>query len=535
LEHIIGGKMRYRELCRLLASGIMIVLLLSVFAADRVAGASLSLTPKEGKVGDWVEIDYSGELTARFYFSSDKADAGDKIGDQVRAYLFITIDSFRVPERLEDGTHKEDVHGGEYYVYAAGASKEIVAVATFTVIKGEIRLEPEEGSVGDEVGISGEELGPNQAITVKYEDDEIDIVSGDTVTDGEGNFSCVVVIPDSVIGEHELVVADQSGDKPEAVFTVNPKITLVPAQQEGGKVVAVSGGGFEAELPIKLTLDGNRVETTPKYIETDLKGSFSCEFAAPLYENPIIEVVAADSKLNKAEAQLTVLGGIRLNPLTTLNSPGNVGMELTIYGVGFASGASINISYSEDNEVISEASATADADGTFTTLFTVPPSTAGSHLITATDGTITTTATFIMESAPPTVPVLTSPEVAGTAEEETRFDWGDVTDPSGVSYTLQVASDVDFNNLLVDKQGLPLSEYTLTEDEKLAPAGKKAYYWRVRAVDGASNEGEWSVVGLFYVGSSVTAMAGGVGYILYGLAALVVVGLGFWFYKRRHR
>jgi hypothetical protein len=529
------GKMEYGKICRLLASSIVIALLLSVLAAATAAGASLELTPEEGGVGDWVDIEYTGDVSVRFYFSSDKADIGDKIGDQVRAYMIIPIETFKVPDRLEDGTHKEDVHGGEYYVYATSASKKIVAVATFTVIRGEIWLTPEEGSVGDKVGISGEDLGPNQAITVEYEDDEVDIISGDVMTDGEGKFSCTVVIPDSVIGEHVITVTDQSGDKPEALFTVEPRIILVPAQQEGGKTVAVIGTGFEAEFPIKLTLDGNRVETNPYYIETDLQGSFDCIFAAPLYENPIIEVVAADRDLNKAEAQLTVLGGIRLGPVTTPASPGNVGMELTIYGAGFASGATINISYSEGDEVISQATATANADGSFTTPFTVPPSIAGSHLITATDGAITATATFTMESAAPLVPVPRLPEVAGTAEEEARFDWDDVADPSGVSYTLQVASDIDFNSLVVDKQGLPLSEYTLTEDEKLESAGQKAYYWRVKAVDGASNEGQWSPVGLFYVGFSRTAFSGEVWYILYGLIGLVLVGLVFWLYRRRHR
>ena len=82
---------------------------------------------------------------------------------------------------------------------------------------------------------------------------------------------------------------------------------------------------------------------------------------------------------------------------------------------------------------------------------------------------------------------------------------------------------------------LLLSEYTLTDYEKLAPAGQKAYYWRVRAVDGASNEGEWSSVGLFYVGFSRTTMAGGIWYIFYGLGALVLAGLVFWFYRRRRR
>lgn len=535
MEPIIGDKMKYGEICRLLAPGIIIALLLSVFAAVTAAGASFSLTPEEGKIGDWVEIDYTGSETMRFYFSSDEADIGDKIGDQVRAYMFITESTFKVPDRLEDGTDKEDVHGGEYYVYAASANKEIVTVATFTVVQGEIWLEPEEGSVGDEIEISGEALRPEQVITVEYEDDKVDIISGDMIINSEGKFTCTVVIPDSVIGEHIIVVADESGDKPEAIFTVKPKITLVPAQQDGGKPVEVIGTGFQAESPIKLTLDGNRVDTTPYYIETDLQGSFNCAFAAPLYDNPIIQVVAVDRDLNKAETQLTVLSGIRLGPVTTPASPGYAGMELTIYGAGFAAGATINISYYEGDEVISQATATADADGNFTTLFIVPPTIAGSHLIEATGGAITATATFIMESAAPPVPVPQLPEVAGTAEEEARFDWGDVTDPSGVSYTLQVASDVNFNTVLAEKKDLPLSEYSLTGDEKLEPAGQSAYYWRVKAVDGASNEGRWSTVGLFYVGFSGTAMSGGVWYILYGLIALVLAGLVFWLYKRRSR
>jgi hypothetical protein len=529
--------MKYRQICCLLASGIIIALLLSVFAVSpAAAGASVDLSRSEGKIGDWVDVEYSESDPVRFYFSSDKVSIGDEIGNEVKAYMLITIGTFRVPDRLVDGSYERDVHGGEYYVYAASASKEIVAVAPFTVIKGEIWLTPEEGSVGDEVEISGEDLRPNQEIVVEYEDDEVGVTGGDIITDSEGKFTCTVVIPDSVMGEHIITVADESGDKPEAEFTVEPKITLVPAEQEGGKPVEVIGTGFRAEYAITLTLDGDRVATTPNYIETDLQGSFSCVFAAPLYDSPAtIKVVASDRNINKAEAQLMVQGGIRLGPVTTAASPGNAGMELTIYGVGFASGAVVTITYNEGDAVVATETTTASPDGNFTTVFTVPPSVAGSHVIKATDGSTTRTATFIMESKAPPVPLPQLPETAGTAQEKARFNWEDVTDPSGVSYTLQVAPDIDFNALAVDREGILLSEYTLTDDEKLAPAGQKAYYWRVKAVDGASNEGKWSSVGLFYVGFSRTAMAGGVWYIIYGLVALVLAGLVFWFYKRRSR
>jgi hypothetical protein len=533
----MGLRMKYGKICRLLASTIVIITLLIVFAAVPAAGASVRLNPKEGGIGDWIDIEYSGDSTVRFYFSSDEADIGDKIGDQVRAYYKpINTNIFQVPGRLEDGTHQEDVHGGEYYVYAVAANKEIVAIATFTVIKGEIWLEVEEGSVGDEVGISGDDFRTGQAIAVKYGEDKIDITGGDTVTDNEGKFTCIVTIPDSVLGEHVIIVADESGDESEAVFTVEPKITLVPSQQEGGKEVEVIGTGFVAEYAITLTLDGTRVDTNPHYIETNLRGTFSCVFAAPLYGNPAtVKVLASDKKYNKAEAQLMVIGGIRFSPAITRTFPGYVGMELTIYGVGFAKGEEVTIAYYEGDEVIATETTTAELNGNFDFVFIVPPSIAGSHVIKATDGATTAAANFIMESVVPPVPVPKQPEVAGTVVEKAHFDWSDVTDPSGVSYNLQVASDADFSAIAAEKSGLPLSEYTLTEGEKLAPAGQKAYYWRVKAVDGASNEGKWSTVGLFYVGSSGTAMSGGVWYILYVVIGLVLAGLVFWFYRRRSR
>ncbi len=530
--------MKHNKICCLLALSTILALLLSVFAdTTQVAGASIRLDPKEGKIGDWVEIDCVGiSESARIYFSSDKADVGDKIDNQVTAYERISISGgiFTVPDRLTDGSRTEYVHGGKYYVYAASVgSKNIIAVTTFTVINGEIWLEPEEGTVGTEVKISGEELRENQEITVEYEGDEVDIISGDIKTDSDGKFTCTVIIPDSIIGEHVITVIDASGNKPEAEFTVKPKITLSPAEQEAGKEVEVSGTGFSRKDAIIVTLDGDRIDTIPAYIETNRRGSFNCIFAAPLYDSSgTRKVEATDRSFNRAEAQLTVLAGIWLSPATSPTSPGHVGMKLTVHGVGFIANAMVTITCGEDDEVIAVATATADAGGNFMESFTIPPSVAGSHIITAIDGTSTVTSTFTVESQAPPVPVPLLPKVAGTAEAEAYFAWEEVTDPSGVSYTLQVASDADFTAIVLEKEGLPHSEYTVTKEEKLESTEKEAYYWRVKAVDGAFNGGEWSPPGLFYVGFSWTSMPGWVWYIFYGLGALLLVILGFWLRKR---
>jgi hypothetical protein len=69
-----------------------------------------------------------------------------------------------------------------------------------------------------------------------------------------------------------------------------------------------------------------------------------------------------------------------------------------------------------------------------------------------------------------------------------------------VTYTLQISRSGGFASLILEKEGLTETEYKLSGAERLIPtASDEPYYWRVRAVDGASNEGPWSSVGLFYV------------------------------------
>jgi len=124
--------------------------------------------------------------------------------------------------------------------------------------------------------------------------------------------------------------------------------------------------------------------------------------------------------------------------------------------------------------------------------------------------------------APPT-PALMLPEIDIKADAEVYFDWEDVTSLSPpITYRLQVASDKNFTSMVLEKEGLAKSEYTLTEEEKLAAVKKEApYYWRVKAIDGAANDSGWSTPGSFYVGFHF-ALPGWAIYILIVLGVLVI-------------
>jgi phosphodiesterase/alkaline phosphatase D-like protein len=112
------------------------------------------------------------------------------------------------------------------------------------------------------------------------------------------------------------------------------------------------------------------------------------------------------------------------------------------------------------------------------------------------------------------------------------FQWSAVTDSSGVTYTLQIATDATFTKLVLEKKGLTSAEYTLTKDEKLSSVSKDTpYYWRVKAIDGASNESAWASAGSFYVGFFFTQTT--LIYILIGIGAVILILLAFWLGTRR--
>ena len=69
-----------------------------------------------------------------------------------------------------------------------------------------------------------------------------------------------------------------------------------------------------------------------------------------------------------------------------------------------------------------------------------------------------------------------------------------------MTYTLQVATDNSFSTIILEKNGLTQSQYTLSREEGLQQTDiDTPYYWRVQATDGAFNESGWATPLTFYV------------------------------------
>jgi len=283
--------------------------------------------------------------------------------------------------------------------------------------------------------------------------------------------------------------------------------------------VTVTGTGFGYKSRIYIYFNDDRVTTN----KTDAHGSFEAIFDVPVLEADTYDVEVEDREGNKDKAEFTIAAMANLIP-----TAGNVGTAITVSGSGFKAGGIITIKY-DDIQIATE---TANASGAFSLAFKAPASIGGTHTITITDGDTTVKHLLTMESKAPDTPQPLLPEDVSKTEAETYFDWEDVDDPSGVTYTLQIADDADFTSIVLEKEGLTYSNYNLTAVEKLEPTEKEApYYWRSKAVDGAANESQWSTPRSFYI-SPTAGFPSWAKYTLIVLGILVVGFFAFWMGRR---
>jgi hypothetical protein len=140
------------------------------------------------------------------------------------------------------------------------------------------------------------------------------------------------------------------------------------------------------------------------------------------------------------------------------------------------------------------------------------------------------TATFSVEKTPPPTPQLLSPESGASiglwGNVKVPFDWSAVEDPSGVAYTLEISQNSDFSTVILRKDNLTQTEYTLSDQEAL---GRGKYYWRVKAVDGAGNESNWTSGQFLEIGTLDMWM------IVVGAAIVIVILAVVWRSISMHR
>jgi len=547
--------------------GLIVVIALLVVAIPVTAQTrNIVLDPEEGTIGTTVTVVGEGfnastettDMYAVVFFSSQQASTVDDIDTDVTIYEVVKDgiwldqqgefdEDFTVPDELNDGDDAEAVVAGTYYVYVchynldATIATRIRAMAEFTVIGGDITIDREEGPVGSEVENSGTNFGANEGLVITYDDEEIDIESGDYDTDSDGEFTCTVLVPESTAGTHTITVTVGSSEA-EAEFTVESEIILDPTSGEAGTDVIVGGTGFGRESDVVVYFDAKEVANDT----TNSDGNFEATFTVPDLDTAIYDVEAEDDDGNLDTAKFTVTVPEPTQPTQPAPTPtpapsptainisansGKAGSDLIITGAGYEAGGTVTIKFGDavlDTVV-------ADASGVFVAVLKVPSAKAGEHTISISDGTNTDEVTFTVEAVPPPIPRPLLPEMGVKAKTPIIFDWEDVeVDTGPASYILQVATDEDFDEdaIVLEKTSLAKSEYTATEAESIALTGREdVYYWRVRAIDAVDTEGEWTGAGEFYVIKPFSFPTWAL-YTMLGLGALVLFGIGYWMGRR---
>jgi len=472
-------------LSRLLVVLVFCLVAMALLAVPVQAdGASIILSPDDGVPGEEVEVrgyNFTADEWVDIYFYPNGARirvAEDETNSS--GYFRVT---FTVPESCT----------GDHTVYAEDED-EIDAYADFTVEPGLI-VDPEEGPVGTNVTVEGWGFAEDEEEIELwyYTDGDYVVVEDDITADEDGSWEVSFQIPPSTQGSHEI---DAEGDESQdyevedITFEVTPGISLDKLSGSVGDNITMTGSGFEAnERDITILFDGEAVQTE---IRANDMGSWNGSFEVP--EIPIGEYsVTAEGEQTQdiSELSFEIEPGIVLSP-----AEGHVGTDLTVTGRGFATDEYVSIMY-DGNQVATDKT---NSEGSFDVSFTVPESKHGERLVTAEDDTDNeATAIFTMESDPPDTPELISPPDGGRVgfigSVRPTFEWSEVSDDSGIYYSLQIAASANFTateefvDPIFSVDGLVGTNYTLAKTEAL-PYG--TYYWIVQAVDGAENESDWT-------------------------------------------
>ncbi len=464
--------MKYK--IRVLCLFIVIVLLAIIAPSQPVfAAPAISISPLSGVSGTTVTVSGSGfgaYAGSRLLIYFDDTYVAPNSGTISSGGNFQA--TFPVPDSAISGMHVISIRG---------LTNEVLAESQFYVSSQEIILSAWSGAVGTTIKAFCKGFHAGKEVDIRYYyTDTSEIISSQTASD-TGECTEEFNIPASSMGSHEVIAQNGFGDSAQTDFEVIPSLSIDPPTGGVGDKVSISGTGFTGNSEIGVTLHGKEVALA----EVSERGSFEAIFYVPVIKVGTYVIEIEDPSQSKRWVDFTVESEITLS-----KSTGPVSQKLLVNGTGFEPGGTVQIKYDDDEM----ATTMAGSNGSFSASFDVPVSVAGTHVVTVTDGLNTKQADFTVEADTPAAPQPTVPKRDSIVGAQVTFDWESVYDPSEpISYTLQIARTDNFLQPILEKKGLSLSHYTLTEQEELLSSRRAThYYWRVRATDSASNEGAWS-------------------------------------------
>ena len=230
--------------------------------------ANISVTPNEGYVGDNIIINgsYFGE-NETFEVYLNKINVAT-ITTNNEGYF---EDNFEVPE-LDEGIYKITVDN-----YNTTIDFEVLEEPSQP--DPELNVEPNEGYVGDLIGISGLNFSTNETLEIYLGD--VNILNIFTET---GSFDTTFIVPELSIGHYNITVVGYnvsvSFEVLEEPSQPEPTMEIDPTSGFADDEIEISGSYFTENISLWIMLDSSLVAN----VTTDDNGSFDTVFIVPSVE-----------------------------------------------------------------------------------------------------------------------------------------------------------------------------------------------------------------------------------------------------------
>jgi hypothetical protein len=322
---------------------------------------TLTLSPSSGGPGASVVAVVSGFGTDDWILITY---GGVQVDGWCNVFAGYCTMSFTVPAGLAAGTIQ---------VTATGQNSGLSASAPFTQNVASLALSPSSGGPGSTVTAMASGFDAGETVNISYWYGGPQVAS--CTTDANGACSPSFSVPPEGTGDYPVHAAGlTSGLWAEAWFNQNlGLLTLSPSSGGAGACTSASVSGFGYAEKIQFAFDGTALGSCT----TDANGSCTSQITVPVVGpagSYIVTATGADSGIT-ASATFQVVPTLSISP-----SSGGPGSSVSVVGGSFHAGEQVLLSYGG----ISLASCTADASGSFTTSFTVPPDNpAGPYVVDA--------------------------------------------------------------------------------------------------------------------------------------------------------
>ena len=274
---------------------------------------------------------------------------------------------------------------GAHYLWVESVSTGEVMRSDAIAVSPTINLDPEEGLPGDNLTLDGtgfdDEARFNVSFfnaTTKY--DVIDLADNEE-TDEYGSFSVAITVPSGWNkGDYLINVSDGSNYNLTVAFTIKSIITLTPNRGPEGSVVTIEGRGFDDVILNETDIaffNWHGLQIVNDGIDVN-GGTFEGEVIIPSYGIGDWNITVNDGT-NVAMAAFEIDGESTVHVDPVYGAPGAI---ITVNGYNFTQIVGEEITLDLTGTALGEVDT--NADGTWTTTFTVPAVGFGQYLVNAT-------------------------------------------------------------------------------------------------------------------------------------------------------